>query len=118
MQRKQGLEEAEIQKIHTTAPEHLTDDKLLLSTLCTEGLVRKHSGGWDNDDSGVAYQNGQSARLLTSGRHGVPQVCGHSIRNQGNHGVPPVEYKKHLQEPLCVPGVGGMGGKAETTNTR
>ena len=54
MKRKQGLEEAEIQKVHTTAPEHLTDDKLLLSTLCAEGLARKHSGGWDNDRSGVA----------------------------------------------------------------
>ncbi len=43
MQRKQGLEEAEIQKLDTTAPEHLTDDKLLLSTLCAEGLARKHS---------------------------------------------------------------------------
>ena len=49
------------------------------------------------------YQNCQSARVLTSGRHGAPQVCGHSIRNQGNHGVPPVEHKKHLQEPLCAP---------------
>jgi hypothetical protein len=54
MQRKQGLEEAEIQKIHTTVPEHLTDDKLLLSTLCAECLARKQSGGWDNDRSGVA----------------------------------------------------------------
>jgi hypothetical protein len=32
MPRKKGLEEAEIQKMHTTAPEHLTDDELLLST--------------------------------------------------------------------------------------
>jgi hypothetical protein len=49
MQRKNGLEEAEIQKLHTTAPEHLTDDELLLSTFCAEDLARKHSGGWDND---------------------------------------------------------------------
>ena len=49
MPRKRGLEEAEIQKLHTTAPEHLTDDELLLSTFCAEDLVRKHSGGWDND---------------------------------------------------------------------
>ena len=54
MQRKQGLEEAEIQKLHTTAPEHLTDDELLLSTFCAEDLPRKHSGGWDNDRSGVS----------------------------------------------------------------
>jgi len=47
MPRKKGLEEAEIQKLHTTAPEHLTDDELLLSTFCAEDLARKHSGGWD-----------------------------------------------------------------------
>ena len=43
MPRKKGLEEAEIQKLHTTAPEHLTDDELLLSTFCVEDLatVRK-----------------------------------------------------------------------------
>ncbi len=35
--------------LHTTAPEHLTDDELLLSTFCAEDLDRKHSGGWDND---------------------------------------------------------------------
>jgi hypothetical protein len=49
MPRKKGLEEAEIQKMYTTTPEHLTDDELLLSTLCEEDLVRKQSGGWDND---------------------------------------------------------------------
>jgi hypothetical protein len=51
--RKKGLEEEEIQKLHTTAPEHLTDEELLLSTFFAEDLVRKHSGGWDNDRSGV-----------------------------------------------------------------
>jgi hypothetical protein len=44
MSRKKGLEEAEIQKLHTTAPEYLTDDELLLSTFCAEDLDRKHSG--------------------------------------------------------------------------
>jgi hypothetical protein len=54
MSRKKGLEEAEIQKLHTTVPEHLTDDELLLSTFCAEDLAaRKHSGGWDNDLSKV-----------------------------------------------------------------
>ncbi len=43
MPRKKGLEEAEIQKLHTTAPEHLTDDELL-STFCAEDLARKQSG--------------------------------------------------------------------------
>jgi hypothetical protein len=49
MPRKKGLEEAEIQKLYTTAPDHLTDDELLLSTFCAIDLDRKHSGGWDND---------------------------------------------------------------------
>jgi hypothetical protein len=31
MSRKKGLEDAEIQKLHTTAPELLTDDELLLA---------------------------------------------------------------------------------------
>ena len=71
MQRKQGLEEAEIQKIHTTAPEHLTDDKLLLSTLCAEGLARKHSvvgtmiALVSHQKPLAIYQNCQSARVLT-----------------------------------------------------
>jgi hypothetical protein len=38
-------------------------------------------------------QNCQSSRVLTCGLHRSPKSCGHSIRNQGNYGVPPVEYK-------------------------
>jgi hypothetical protein len=49
MPREKGLEEAEIQKLYTTEPEHLTDDELLLSTFCAEDIARKHSGGWDKD---------------------------------------------------------------------
>ncbi len=78
MQRKQGLEESERererQKIHTTAPEHLTDDKLLLSTLCAEFLARKHSGGWDNDRSGVAPEApGYLSKLPVSPRINRPE---------------------------------------------
>ncbi len=43
MSRKKGLEDTEIQKLHITTPEHLTDDEFLLSTLCVEDLPRKHS---------------------------------------------------------------------------
>ena len=49
MPRNKGLVETEIQKLHTTTPEHLTDDELLLSAFCAGDLDRKHSGGWDND---------------------------------------------------------------------
>jgi hypothetical protein len=44
-----GLQEDDIQKLHTTAPEQLTDQELLLSTISAADLVRKHSGGWDKE---------------------------------------------------------------------
>jgi hypothetical protein len=39
----------DIQKIHTTAPEQLTDQELLLSTISAADLARKHSVGWDKE---------------------------------------------------------------------
>jgi hypothetical protein len=48
MQRKTGLQEADIQKLHTTPHEQLTDYELLLRTICAEDLDRKHSSGSDN----------------------------------------------------------------------
>jgi hypothetical protein len=44
-----GLQEDDIQTLHTTAPEQLTDQELLLSTISTEDLVRKQSSGWDKE---------------------------------------------------------------------
>ncbi len=39
-----GLEEGDIQKLHTTPPEQLTGEELLLSTLCVvDDLQRKSS---------------------------------------------------------------------------
>ncbi len=38
----------------------------------------------DHHDRGISLQ---SARVLKSGSHGAPQLYGHSIRNQGNHGA-------------------------------
>ena len=49
MMRKKGLQEDDIQKLHTTAPEQLTDQELLLSTISAEDLDRKHSVGWDKE---------------------------------------------------------------------
>ena len=49
MMRNKGLQEDDIQKLHTTAPEQLTDQELLLSTISAADLVRKHSGGWDKE---------------------------------------------------------------------
>jgi hypothetical protein len=44
-----NLKEDDIQKLHTTAPEQLTDQELLLSTISAADLARKHSGGWDKE---------------------------------------------------------------------
>jgi hypothetical protein len=44
-----NLKEDDIQKLHTTAPEQLTDQELLLSTISATDLARKRSGGWDKE---------------------------------------------------------------------
>ena len=49
MIRNKGLQEDDIQKIHTSAPEQLTDQELLLSSISESDLVRKHSSGWDKE---------------------------------------------------------------------
>ncbi len=49
MMHDKGLQEDDIQKFHTTVPEQLTDQELLLSTISAPDLVRKHSDGWDKD---------------------------------------------------------------------
>ncbi len=49
MIRNKGLQEDDIQKLHTTAPEQLTDQELLLSTISVTDFARKHSGGWDKE---------------------------------------------------------------------
>ncbi len=41
--------EDDIQKLLTTAPEQLTDQELLLSTISAADLSRKHSDGWDKE---------------------------------------------------------------------
>ena len=47
--RNKGLQEDDIQKLHTTAPEQLTDQELLISTISAADLARKRSGGWDKE---------------------------------------------------------------------
>ena len=44
-----GLREDDIQKLHTTVPEELTDQKRFLSTIFVSDLVRKNSDGWDKE---------------------------------------------------------------------
>ena len=75
--RKKGLGEAEIQKLYTTAPEHLTDDELLLSTFCAEDLARKHSGGWDNDHPKCRFcGKGYRFRTFATQCHMTSQIKG------------------------------------------
>jgi hypothetical protein len=44
-----NLKEDDIQKHHTTAPEQLTDQELLLRTISAADLARKRSVGWDKE---------------------------------------------------------------------
>ncbi len=52
------LQEDDIQKLHTTAPDQLTDQELLLSTISVTDLARKHSGGWVPSVSSEAKHTG------------------------------------------------------------
>ncbi len=45
-----NLKEDDIQKLHTTAPEQLTDQEVLLSTISAADLAKKRSGGWDKEN--------------------------------------------------------------------
>ena len=81
MMHNKVLQEDDIQKFHTTAPEQLTDQELLLSTISVTDLDRKHSVGWDNDHpnclfSGKAYryrtfavQCHMTSQVTDSGKH-------------------------------------------------
>ena len=86
--RNKVLQEDDIQKIHTTAPEQLTDQELLLSTISATDLVRKHSDGWDNEHPkclfcGKAYshrtftvQCHMTSQVTVSGKHKCEEaVC-------------------------------------------
>ena len=77
MMRNKVLREDDIQKLHTTAPEQLTDQELLLSTISAADLARKHSGGWDKEHPkclfcGKAYR----FRTFTAQCHMTSQVTG------------------------------------------
>ncbi len=63
--------------LNTTAPEHLTDDELLLSTFRAEDLVRKHSGGWDNDHPKCRFcGKGYRFRTFATQCHMTSQIKG------------------------------------------
>ncbi len=61
----------------STAPEHLTDDELLLNTLCAEDLDRKHSRGWDNDHPKCRFcDKGYRFRTFATQCHMTSQIKG------------------------------------------
>jgi hypothetical protein len=74
MMHSKGLQEDDIQKLHTTAPEQLTDQELLLSTIFDADLTRKHSGGWDKEHPKCIFY-GKSYRFRTGYVSGKQQAC-------------------------------------------
>jgi hypothetical protein len=80
-----GLQEDDIKKLHTTAPEELTDQELLHSTISATDLVRKHSDGWDKDHPKCLFcvktyrfttftvQCHMTSQVTDSGKHKVRQ---------------------------------------------
>jgi hypothetical protein len=81
MIQNKGLQEDDIQKLHTTVPEELTDQELLLSTISAADLDRKHSDGWDKDHpkclfcdktyrfSSLTFQCHMTSETTGSGKH-------------------------------------------------
>ena len=77
MMRNKGLQEDDIQKLHTTAPEQLTDQELLLSTISVSDLPGKHSGGWDKEHPKCLFcGKTYSHRTFTVQCHMTSQVTG------------------------------------------
>ena len=71
------LQEHDIQKFHTTAPEQLTDQELFLTTISVADLVRKHSGGWDKEHPKcLFYGKAYRFRTFTVQCHMTSQVTG------------------------------------------
>ena len=82
-----GLQEDDIQKLHTTPPEQLTDQELLLSTISATDLDRKHSvhsGGWDIEHPKCLFFCGRSYRFRTFAVqcHMTSQVTGSGEHNR------------------------------------
>ena len=77
MMRNKVLREHTIQKFHTTAPEQLTDQELLLSKISVADLVRKHSGGWDKEHPKCLFcSKAYRHRTFTVQCHMTSQVTG------------------------------------------
>jgi hypothetical protein len=74
-----GLEEGDIQKLHTTPPEQLTDEELLLSTFCVDDLQRKSSAGWDKQHPKCLFCR-KPYRYRTFDRHMTSRIKGNNAR--------------------------------------
>jgi hypothetical protein len=70
-----GLQEDDIQKFQRTAPEELTDKELLHRSISVADLLRKHSGGWDKENSKcLFYDKTYRFRTFTVQCHMTSQV--------------------------------------------
>jgi hypothetical protein len=78
-----GLQEDDIQKFHTTAPEQLTDQERLLSAISDTDLARKHSGGWDKEHPKCLFC-GKSYRFRTFTVH-CHMTSQSQITDSGKH---------------------------------
>ena len=86
--------------LHTTVPEHLTDDELLLSTFCAEDLVRKHSGGWDNDHPKCRFcDKGYRFRTFATHCHMTSQIKG---SGKQSHVKEVCSMERKTDDPLKV----------------
>jgi hypothetical protein len=65
MMQKRGLQEDDIQTLHTTTPEQLTDQELLLNTISATDLVRKHSAGWEEHPKCLFFGKANGFRTFT-----------------------------------------------------
>ena len=78
-----GLEEGDIQKMHTTPPEQLADEELLLSTFCVDDLQRKSSVVWDKQHPKcLFYRKPYRYRTFQVQCHMISQIKG----NTGSQG--------------------------------
>ena len=80
MRASKVLEEDDIKKLHTTPPEQLTDEEILLSTFCVDDLQRKSSAVWQK-------QHPKSLFCRKPYRYRTFQVqCHMTYRIKGNTG--------------------------------
>ena len=101
MMRIKGLQVDDIQKLHITAPEQLTDQELFYSTISVADLARKHSDGWDKEYPKCTFcSKALRFRTFTVQCHMTSQIIG-SGKHKRESAVCSMESKKD-DSPLKV----------------